>query len=245
MIAYHGGPITPYTAALAAWKGRHGLVSHYNPEQTEFAFDVCQTVMQDNGAFSLWRAGKLGASWEAYYAWVAEWMRHPKHAGAIIPDVIEGSEDANDALLAEWPHGPYVGIPVWHLNESIGRLVRLAARFPRVALGSCGEYDVQNPRKCVTRLREVLPAICDERGFPLIKLHGLRMLSKDIRAAIPLASADASTVARNIGLDCHWRGFAPKSKTARAVILVDQIESVKTAACLDLRKTPAVQGRLL
>ncbi len=43
----------------------------------------------------------------------------------MIPDVIGSTEKENDDLLAEWPHGER-GVPVWHLNESIGRLERLA-----------------------------------------------------------------------------------------------------------------------
>lgn len=250
MIEFHGGPITPLSVAKVAWKGRYALVSFYNPEQVELAFELCRGVMLDCGEFSVWAAAKRGQSitWPVldqrpYYDWVGAWKHHPRFVGAIIPDRIEGGEEVNDALLEEWPHGRVAGIPVWHLDESPERLVRLASGYPRVALGSCGEYDVSSPKRCVARLREVLPLICDERGYPRVKLHGLRMLSPVIRAAIPLASADSSSVARNIGPDKYWpRG--PRSKTARAVVLVDRLESAPTATHLSPTASTPTQPEL-
>lgn len=222
MIHYHGGPITPETCAYRAWRGRHAFVSWAHPAQIELAASVCQSFALDNGAFSLWRTG-TAIDWPDYYEWCDRWLRHPACDWAVIPDVIEGTEDENDALVAEWPHG-HRGVPVWHLNESVDRLVRLAAEWPRVALGSAAEYDVRRPSKAIGRLADALPAISDD-GVPRVKLHGLRMLNPEIVARVPLASADSTNVAQNIGLDGSWRGrYSPATKETRTDVLVERIE---------------------
>lgn len=226
MIFYHGGPITPDTCARRVWQGRHAFVSWACPQQIELASSFAQSFALDNGAFSLWRAGRP-VDWEDFYRWSAEWLRHPACDWAVIPDVIGGTEDENDELLDRWPHGDDRGVPVWHLNESAGRLTRLASRYGRVALGSAAEFDVSRPAACIARLREVLPAICVD-GVPGVKLHGLRMLNPAVIEAIPLSSADSTNVARNIGLDNRWIGsYAPATKETRADVLVERIERVQ------------------
>lgn len=223
MIHYHGGPITPETCAVRAWSGRHAFVSFAHPGQIKLAGSVCQSFALDNGAFSLWKQG-TATDWPAYYAWAGDWLTHPACDFAIIPDVIGGTEAENDALAAEWPHGA-MGVPVWHLNESIGRLARLATAWPRVALGSADEYDVASPRLALARLAEALPAICNEAGRPRVKLHGLRMLAGEVVERVPLASADSTNVARNIGIDAAWTGRnPPATKESRAMILAERIE---------------------
>jgi hypothetical protein len=55
-------------------------------------------------------------------------MRAPNFDFAIIPDVIDGDEAANDALINLWPwiREKHMSAPVWHLHESLDRLMRLA-----------------------------------------------------------------------------------------------------------------------
>lgn len=226
MIHYHGGPITPETCARRVWSGRHAFISFAEPRQIHLAAAVCQTFALDNGAFSLWKAGKA-VDWDGYYEWAGGWLRHPACDWAVIPDVIGGTEDENDELLAAWPHGDR-GVPVWHMNESIERLVRLAAAWPRVALGSAAEWDVRSPKKCLERLGQALPAISDD-GIPRVKLHGLRMLNAKLISCVPLASGDSTNVARNIGIDSKWNGgYAPATKETRADVLVERVESVQS-----------------
>lgn len=237
MIHYHGGPITPETCAYRVWRGRHAFVSFANPDQIALAASVCQSFALDNGAFSFWRGGQA-VDWQAYYAWCEEWLAHPACDWAVIPDVIEGGEGENDALLREWPFGAQ-GVPVWHLNESPERLMDLAGEWPRVALGSADEWDVSSPSRCLDRLYDVLPAIC-RQGRPMVKLHGLRMLSHRIVTAVPLASADSTNVARNIGIDSRWASngvYVPATKETRAVVLTERIESHQSPACLDEVRT--------
>jgi len=138
MIHYHGGPITPESAAVRVWTARHAFVSYAEPRQIEVAAGVCQSFALDNGAFSAWKAGQP-TDWPGYYDWCAEWLSHPACDWAVIPDVIDGDEAANDALIREWPHG-HRGVPVWHMHETVSRLNNLCRAWPRVAIGSSGEY---------------------------------------------------------------------------------------------------------
>jgi hypothetical protein len=225
VIHYHGGPVTPETCAIRAWRGGHACISFANPDQIELAAAICQSFFVDNGAFTFWKQGRP-VDWPAYYGWCDRWLAHPGCDFAVIPDVIDGSEAENDALIGEWPFG-HRGVPVWHLNESPGRLVRLAAEWPRVALGSTQEWDVSVPSKCLERLYGVLPAICNDYGQPLTRLHGLRMLNPAIVTAVPLASADSTNLAQNIGIDKRWdaSAYAPATKEGRAMVLRERIES--------------------
>jgi hypothetical protein len=233
MIHYHGTPITPESVALRVLPGRHAFVSFYEPRNADLAAKLCQSFALDNGAFSAWRANKPVEDWRPYYEWAADLLRLPSCDWAVIPDVIDGTEGENDALLREWPHG-HQGVPVWHLNESVDRLVRLADDWPRVALGSTQEYDVSSPRACLGRLGEVLPAICDEDGIPIVKLHGLRMLREEIVTRVPLASADSTNIGQNIGIDQAWHGtYRPATKETRAQVLAERIEQHQSPAGID------------
>lgn len=76
--------------------------------------------------------------------------------------------------------------------------------------------------------------ICDERGVPKVKLHGLRMLRPELITVIPLASGDSTNVARNIGIDSAWKGtYTPATKETRAAVLVERIERYETPHALD------------
>ena len=146
-----------------------------DPRQIEVAAEICQSVVPDNGAFSAWRQGKP-YDFEASPRGPRSGSRHPCVEWAVIPDVIDGNEAQNDALLDDWPLPASVSVPVYHMHEDIARLVRLAERFPRVALGSSGEYATVGTDQWWARMADMMDAICDAEGRPLVKLHGLRML---------------------------------------------------------------------
>ena len=236
MIHYHGGPITPDTCAIKAWKARHAFVSFAHTGQLGLASEICQSFALDNGAFTFWKTGKE-IDWASYYEFVAKWKNHPRCDFAIIPDVIGAGEHENDRLLEEWPHGDF-GVPVWHMDESDERLVTLANNYSRVAIGSCGDYDVKYPGKCVAKLKDALSHIVDSQGYPITKLHGLRMLNQAVFKHIPLSSADSTNVARNIGIDKAWKGpYSPQSKETRAAVMVERIEAANSSSRL-------IQGEL-
>lgn len=233
MIHYHGGPITPDTCAIKVWAARHAFVSFAAAQQIKLAAEITQSFALDNGAFTFWKSGS-GTRWPDYYDWVDGWRTHPGFDFAVVPDVIDGTEEENDLLAAEWPFPKHQAAVVWHINESIERFARLALEWPRVCIGSSGEYDVSKPKKFIGRASEAIGAICDVNGRPKCKLHGLRMLNPAIFSRLPLASADSTNVARNIGIDSAWKGtYQPRSKETRATIMVERIEGHNSAPALE------------
>lgn len=230
MIHYHGTPITPIRVATAILKARHGMVSFAHPEQIGLVAEVCQSFCIDNGAFSAWKSG-IPLDIDGYVAWVKEWKRHPGFDWCLIPDVIEGTEADNDQMIEAWEEPTHMSVPVWHLHESIDRLVRLCSQWPRVALGSSGQWSEVGNAAWWDRMADAMDAVCVD-GMPICKLHGLRMLNPTIFSALPLSSADSTNVARNIGIDAKWEhGYARHvPKHTRAIILADRVEHHGSAA---------------
>lgn len=229
MIHYHGLPITPGTACATAISAGHAFVSFAHPDQLGIAVEVCQSFALDNGAFSAWRSGKPIYDWAPFYEWAASARRCPGCDFAVIPDVIDGDEAANDALVEAWPHGAF-GAPVWHMHESIARFERLCLRWPRVCIGSSGEFAEVGAGAWWNRMAEALNAVCDEDGFPTSRLHGLRMLNPEVFSRLPLASADSTNIGRNVGIDKAWRGtYTPPNKDVRAAVMRSRIESTNGA----------------
>lgn len=234
MIHYHGGPIWPQDVARQLWTRRHAFVSFERPEQAELAAEVAQSFALDNGAFSAWKRGAV-IDIAAYAEWCNHWRKHPGYDFAVIPDVIDGDASDNDRMLGVWRNlaGDLLAdVPVWHLHESIDRLRYLCSAYTRVAFGSSGAYADPGSKSWRTRMHEALTAICDDKGRPPCKLHGLRMLDPTIFSQAPFASADSTNVARNLGIDAKWdrAPYAPRSKALRAAIIADRIEHHASAA---------------
>ena len=209
-------------------------MSFAHPGQIELAAAICQSFALDNGAFSLWKQGRE-TDWPGVLRVVRRsgW-RTRRATGLSSPTSSSGSEDENDTLLGEWPFG-HRGVPVWHLNESAGPPCRGWPReWPRVALGSAAEWDVSNAVE-VPGAPLCRPACDLPSGQPVVKLHGLRMLSHRIVTSVPLASADSPNVARNIGIDGNWASgvYPPATKETRAMVLTERIESHQSPACLN------------
>lgn len=232
MIHYHGLPITPGAAAAKVLTGRHAFVSFMHADQIEIAKEVTQSFALDNGAFSAWCSGKPITDWKPFYDWVDSLHRHPGFDFAVIPDVIDGDEAANDALLEEWPFPTRHSAPVWHMHESIHRLQVLTSSWQRVCIGSSGEFATVGSPAWWTRIAEAMNAICDDAGHPPCKLHGLRMLNPEVFSRMPFASADSTNIAQNIGIDGKWRGtYTPPDKDWRALVMAARIESHNGAQC--------------
>ncbi|BBB65873.1 hypothetical protein UNDYM_1620 [Undibacterium sp. YM2] len=233
MIHYHGLPITPATAAVRAISGGHAFVSFRHADQLTIAIEAAQSFAVDNGAFSAWVSGTPVTDWTSFYAWVNDIHKYPNFDFACIPDVIDGDEDANDALLNDWPwrlSAPHIGAPVWHLHESLDRLERLAANWPRICLGSSGEFTKIGTARWWNRMAEAMDIICNESGQPNTKIHGLRMLNPEVFTRFPFSSADSTNIAQNIGIDSAWKGtYTPPTKEARAAIMRERIESQQSS----------------
>jgi len=231
VIHYHGLPITPETAAVRAVEAGHAFVSFRTPHQLGMAAAVCQSFAIDNGAFSAWREGNPILDWRPFYEWAAQCKTIPGCDFAVIPDVIDGDEAQNDALLSEWPLPVWFGAPVWHMHESLQRLERLASKYPRVCIGSSGEFATVGTAAWWGQMARAMRVICDDEGRPLCKLHGLRMLNPEIFTRLPLSSADSTNIGRNVGIDQAWKGsYSPPTKEARAQIMRSRIESVNAPA---------------
>lgn len=227
MIHYHGSPFSGGEFSHMALQARHACVSYAAPSCITTVAELCQSFILDNGAFSAWSSGK-SLDIEGFRAWANFWRLHPACDWYLIPDVIDGSEEENDALLDGWPGG----VPVWHLHESFGRLEKLVHSFPRVAFGSSGQYATIGNSSWWARISEAMDIACNADGHPYAKLHGLRMLDPTIFSHLPFSSADSTNVARNIGIDKAWEKapYAPKSKYTRALIMMERIEAHCSAA---------------
>lgn len=230
MIHYHGLPITPATAAYEAVKQGHAFVSFAHKQQVGVAIEVCQSFAVDNGAFSAWKSGSPITDWSPFYDWAIDCLKYPHCDFAVIPDIIDGSESDNDIMLLDCPLPKHSATPVYHMHESLDRLERLAADYPRICLGSSGEFSNVGSPEWWYRMDEMMSVVCDKDGFPLVKMHGLRMLNPNIFSKLPLESADSTNIARNIGIDSAWKGaYTPPTKEMRAAVMRSRIESVNSA----------------
>jgi len=191
VIHYHGTPITPIPA-LYELAGRHFCVSHANPQDVARCHQIGQSVMLDNGAFSAWKIGKA-TDWAAYYEWAERWLSYPT-TWAVVPDVIDGGTQLQDALLREWPHREK-GAPVWHMDEPIDRLLRLTDEWPKVCIGSTDEYAVVLSPAWQRQMDAAWNAIAKRHRF-LPWVHMLRGMQLSGRHW-PFASVDSTDVARN------------------------------------------------
>lgn len=244
MIPYHGTPMTPAADMVTAFKGRNAMVSYSDPRQMDVAAEICQSVIGDCGSFNAWQQG-IPYDFTGYEEWAQHWIRHPAVRWFIVPDKIDGTEQENDALIAQWRLPKNVSVPVYHMHESLERLARLIdAGYAQVAIGSSGQFaEIGNP-KWWGRMGEIMDVACDADGFPLTKLHGLRMLDSTVTSHLPLHTGDSCNVARNAGIDKAWNGpYAPKSRARRAQIMMDNIQDHASARrwC---RKSSGVQQNM-
>ena len=243
MIKYHGLPITPATAAHRAIDAGHAFVSFAHPDQLSVAVDVCQSFAIDNGAFSAWKSGSPVKDWSAFYEWASMCKLIPSCDFSVIPDVIDGTENDNDALLREWPLPKWFGAPVWHMHESLDRLCHMAEEWPRICIGSSGEFATVGDAKWWQRISKAMDMICDEDGRPSVKLHGLRMLNPAVFSKLPFASADSTNIGRNIGIDSSWRGnYMPPTKEMRAQVMRSRIEAYNAPSLWDRNYCNVLNG---
>lgn len=203
-IHYHGTPVTP-VSALYDLAGRHFCVSHADPRDVARVHQIGQGVMLDNGAYSKWRSGRA-TDWLAFYGWADRWLAYPT-TWAVIPDVIEGGAEAQDRLLGEWPFGNR-GAPVWHMDESISRLLSLLDEWPRVCIGSTARYAVVLSPAWQRRMDAVWDEIA-RRHQRLPWVHMLRGMQCS-GEQWPFASVDSTDIARH-----HARRRSPRSMADR------------------------------
>lgn len=190
-LHYHGTPITPLTA-LYELGGRCFCVSFAHPADIYRCHQIGQSVLLDNGAFSLWKQG-TPTNWPAYYEWAEEWLSYPT-TWAIIPDRIDAGAEAQDALIRQWPFG-LRGSPVWHMDEPIDRLFKLCDAWPKVCIGSTSVYAEVMADNWRRRMDEAFDALARRHHF-LPWLHMLRGM-QCCGERWPFASVDSTDIARN------------------------------------------------
>lgn len=174
-------------------KGRNFCVSYFAPRDADVCLQLGQSVMWDNGAFSVKTRG-LEFDRDGFYAWVEPKLAHPHWA--VVPDVIDGTVDEQRAMVKTWPFRKSLGLPVWHLGLPIDYLLELCDQWERVCFGSTAQYwDIGSSDWC-RRMDEAFNALARTFGAQLPWVHGLRMLGQS-SGPWPLASADSVNVARN------------------------------------------------
>lgn len=193
----HGTPITP-NGLLAVLGRRNYCVSYYRPDQIEIVSEVSAIMMIDNGAFSAWKKGIVldAEYWGRFYEFVRNWIRPGDWF--VIPDVIDAGTQEQDALIRECPAdiAPF-GVPVWHMDEPIGRLLSLIEKHGRVCMGSTAEYAVVGSASWRMRMDEAWDAIAATFGdIPWIHmLRGMQCLMPSFD--YPFSSVDSTDLARN------------------------------------------------
>lgn len=190
MIHFHGTPISPMKA-IETMGGKHFCVSYARPDDLKRCLRIGQSLMLDNGAFSAKTRG-LPFDRDGFYAWVEPLLAHPHWA--VVPDVIDGSEDEQREMVRSWPFRKEMGIPVWHLGLSISYLIELCDAWGRVCFGSAGEFWQIGTSKWCHRMDEAFNALVNTYGRQIPWVHGMRMLGQS-SGPWPLASADSTNVA--------------------------------------------------
>lgn len=189
MIHYHGTPLTP-RRELLKMAGKCFCVSYANPGDADWCLTHGQSVMWDNGAFTFRERGGLDP--DAFARWVEPRLGHPHWA--VVPDVIDGDEAEQRALVAAWPHPRELSAPVWHMVLSIDWLLDLAGDWPRICFGSTRKYWQVGSEAWERRADEAWNAL-ERRGLrPWVHmLRGMDLCGD----RWPFASADSVNVARN------------------------------------------------
>jgi hypothetical protein len=204
-IVIHGTPITP-AYLLDQLAGESFCVSFADRRQTERVLELQDPngmLLLDNGAFSHWRKGNGKIDRLAFFNWANDIQARCDVAVAVIPDVIQGSEEENwmEAAVAvrDLSDFPERLAFCWHMNDSLEQLTKAARLFNVVCIGSCAEYDVQTNRQgYFARLREASAVLDYVEHFygrrPWVHLmRGVAVLKNAVR----FESADSTNVARN------------------------------------------------
>ena len=244
MIVYHGMPTgLDHLGEAKVFRGRHLMVSYAtaNASDLERYAGLGADIVLDNGAFSEWKRG-LPLDLDGFLAWAERAVELASVTWFVAPDAIDGGEQANDDLLYSVPrHLKPWSVPVWHLHESVDRLKRLCDEYPRVALGSSGEFAHPATESWWRRIAKAWAVVPKTT-----RIHGLRMASPAIVARCPFASVDSTTAGRHANLGAKYEGplancrpetrvraYAEHLEAASAPLVFDPPGSTKQASMFD------------
>lgn len=192
MIHYHGTPLTP-RSELLKMGGKNFCVSFAHPNDLDVCLKIGQSVMLDNGAFSVKTRG-IEFDLSGFYEWIEPNLNHPHWA--VVPDVIDGSVEQQREMVKTWCFPKNLGMPVWHLGLPIDYLLELCDVWNRVCFGSTAQFWQIGTQQWCKRMDQAFNALHKTFGQHLPWIHGLRMLGQS-SGPWPLASADSVNVARN------------------------------------------------
>lgn len=221
MIKYHGTPMTPKSVFMEAMVNKNVLISYAVKRNLKEAISICDNIILDNGAYTFWNR-KVNVDWNKYYNWINKHYKDISYF--IIPDIIDGTEIENDLLIEsfelEYSKLKDKAMPVWHIAESIDRLIMLSKKYNYIAFGSSGEYKKVGTNKWHTRMKEVMNIICDKNGYPPFKIHMLRCLDIRVFVHYPFYSGDSTNVCQN-----YKKYNTPKEVNNGYRYLINKIES--------------------
>jgi hypothetical protein len=227
VIHYHGTPITP-KSSLMEMRGKFFCCSFARPDNAKDLMHISQGILWDNGAYTTFTKGKK-FDLTKYYNWLEDKLGHPHWA--IIPDSIEGGEEAQQKLISTWPYQKELGAPVWHLHESLEWLRGLATEWPRICFGSSRQYWEIGTRKWENRVDQAFNTLAQMGPLPWI--HMLRGMSCGGKRW-PFSSVDSCNVATT------HRGQG-RNKVKNIEYMARTIDSVQSP----LRWTPRPEQREL
>jgi hypothetical protein len=194
-IHYHGLPLTPHAVFETSMRGRFVCVSFMDARQTVAAHRICQGVMLDNGAFSVWTRGAK-FDMEGFWKWASPWLDCPT-TWAVLPDSIEGDYHATKALIALAPKFPVHKVaPVWHLHDPFDWLRELTDTYPLICFGSSAEYAQVGSPAWHGRISDAFDHL-QAWGAKHTNIHMLRGLQTVKWKKYPFYSVDSSDVARH------------------------------------------------
>jgi hypothetical protein len=229
-ITVYGLPLNPMPA-LEQLKGSSFCVSYWTRKKLGKQLDQAirlvgedGILLVDNGAYSAWEAGVKTMTDESYLEGYAEWaneiLERCPQAVAVLPDVIDGTEQDNAELACEMMTmiDPERSMAVWHMHESIGYLIHLCESFGYIAFGSSGAYASGSGPKWKARMAEAFAAIDkweleSEGAYVRPRIHMMR--SQAQAHLFPFDSSDSTNVAMNHNRQLEKSGETITSFAAR------------------------------
>jgi len=171
-----------------------------------------QMLMVDNGAFSAWRKGiqMTAEYWDGFARWALDIMDRCPQAVLVVPDVIDGTVEANHELACEFmsalalDHGRVLDrdrcMTVWHLHEPIEYLTHMVeGGWQYIAFGSSGEFGKVGTPAWHGRIAEAFAALDDlcqpGSGYRRPWIHLMRGQAEFHK--YPFDSCDSCNVAMN------------------------------------------------
>ncbi len=199
MIKYYGTPLTPASSFVEILSGRNCLIPYPRPQDLYKGIVLCDKVIIDNGAFTIWNKGGT-PNWGEYYKWLMH--IHDNIEFFFIPDVIDGTEEENDNLIVDYfKRNITKGVPIWHVNESLKRLKRLMLLFDYIAIGSAGNFSQLGTDHWHKKMDKAMNVLCKKDGTPKVKIHMLRCLNPKLFTLYPFYSGDSTGLAQNFKRD--------------------------------------------